>query len=91
VISQIIKGDSNVIWGLIYELSLINPHALPKEKVVFLEDIELPYSVEELQNLESSLLNWMKDMGVLKGNSTVSSLRDIESVIWNGTLLCELV
>jgi len=55
----------------------------------------LPYSLAELKLLETSLLNWVKSLGVLgkfgPSYSDVSSMIEIQKELSNGSLLAEVV
>ncbi len=50
----------------------------------------LPYSLTEMRRLESSLLNWLQTMHILKPAQQTPTLLDIEKDLRNGTLLCSL-
>ena len=56
----------------------------------------MPYSPSELKLLETSLLNWLKSMGVLSkfyGNKAqnINSLIEVQKELTNGTLLAEII
>lgn len=57
----------------------------------------MPYTSAELKLLETSVLNWLKSLGILQKLMNVSSVSDIQNMIdiqryaSNGTLLCEVV
>eukprot|EP00347_Sterkiella_histriomuscorum_P018003 403347156 len=59
------------------------------------QNLQLPYSQGEIRLLETSILNWIKSMGVLSKFGTqyngVESLLEIQKEISNGSLLCEIV
>lgn len=60
------------------------------------QNLNLPYAPAEIKLLETSLLNWLKSMGVLikfKDNHhlEVQTLLELQKDFANGSLLCELV
>ena len=63
-LEHIMKGDRLVIWGLLNQLREIYPDICPKQTKEFLERIDLPYSLEELRDLEISILGWLSQIGM---------------------------
>ncbi|CDW89619.1 UNKNOWN [Stylonychia lemnae] len=59
------------------------------------QNLALPYTTGEIKLLETSILNWIKSMGVLskfgQHYNEVQSLLEIQKEISNGSLLCEIV
>jgi len=51
-VDSILKGDEGLIWSFILKLKEICPTPQSKERIIYLEDIELPYSFEEIDQLE---------------------------------------
>ena len=49
---SIVKGDEGLIWTLILKLKEICPQPHTKERIIYLEEIELPYSFDEIEKLE---------------------------------------
>ena len=91
-VNLIVKGDEGLIWTLISKLKEICPKLHSRERIIYLEEIELPYSFDEIERLEQSLLNWLLAMKVLQKTDYVPRyLSDIDHLVKNGTLLCELV
>lgn len=58
-------------------------------------NLMLPYSQGEIKLLETSILNWIKSMGVLgkfgSQYNDVQALLEIQKELSNGSLLCEIV
>lgn len=60
------RGDKNAIWGLLNQLYLKAPSHLkaPDTYATYCEaslETTLPYSREDLYQLERSLVNWLKN------------------------------
>jgi len=51
-VDSIVKGDEGLIWSLILKLKEICPSPHTKERIIYLEEIELPYSYDEIERLE---------------------------------------
>jgi len=49
-----------VIWGLVFKLSEMFPEARFKSKENEYKNSVLPYTLEELEQLEGSILTWMQ-------------------------------
>ncbi len=53
----------------------------------------LPYNMNELHELELSLVSWLRTLGLIRvppGTAAPTTLLEFEPQIRNGTLLCEL-
>ena len=55
----------------------------------------MPYTPDELTQLDLSIIHWLKEIGQLKALSIdfekVDSVLDLQGVISNGVLLCALI
>ena len=55
----------------------------------------LPYLPSELTQLDQSIVQWLKDISILKmlniNHDQVESLLDLQTTLRNGVLLCTLV
>ena len=89
-IDSYIKGEKIAFWGLLNNIRNIYPQASVNLNSYFhLEQVNLPFSVEELRNMEIKLLNWFSGLGVLqKENAT--TLIDIENEIKSGSIIVKL-
>jgi len=83
-IQSILKGNKEVIWGLLN--SIRESYITTQEYKI---NIKLPYSNENVKKLEVSLIKWLKRLGVIRGINT-TSIFEISREIKNGTLLCEV-
>ena len=101
---EILQGDHNAIWGLLYSLmrvshdrgyqggSIYSMHSPSKSMSQDFSGKILPYSEEEIRKLEVSLLNWVVRMGVFGETHQVPlSFEELEIHLRNGTALCELI
>lgn len=91
-IQGILRGQKDVIWGLLSAIREIYPHTEPINQPYFhLTNINLPYSIEDLRKLELSLIKWIQVLGLenISKKQPVTIL-EYETYIRNGTLLCEL-
>lgn len=85
----ILRGDYNATWGTLLRIRERCPQANRRKNVpLHLVNTGLPYSLEEIVAIESSVINWLKDLNLVK--QEVSKLLDIEESVRSGKLLCEL-
>jgi len=95
-IQGILRGDRNVIWGLLSHIRELYPETEPKRQpFLHLENVtNLPYSIDDLRNLEISLLDWLKSIGILaklsKNSEKCYTILEIENELRNGTLFVYL-
>lgn len=90
ITESILRGEDDAIWGLLSAIREMYPQTDQQSKTFFhLLNTGLPYSVEELRQLEISLIYWLQSLGLIR-TQNVTSILDIEKEIRNGTLLCEL-
>jgi len=91
VSEKILRGDRDVIWGLLSTIRELYPQTEQQNKIpLHLLDTGLPYSLPEIVNLEKSIINWLVNLHLIIKNDQEISLLDIEKRIRNGTLLCDL-
>lgn len=87
--NRIIRGETEAIWGLLCHIMLAYPTlsaAIPK--IVFKD---LPYSADEIRELQESLLAFILSKGVLDRSRMPDSFQELLPDIVSGVLLCDLV
>jgi len=106
-IESILKGEKQAVYALLYHLKACYPEGNGEnqpprshyQSVIDTIDTDsclaLPYTPQEIRMLDQSILNWLRQLGVLSKCSkipcSVHSLIELQRDICNGTILCELV
>lgn len=87
--NRIIKGETEAVWGLLCHIMLAYPNLVSSTpKFVFKE---LPYSTEEIKELQDSLLAFILSKGVLDRSRIPSNFQELLPDIVSGVLLSDLV
>jgi Calponin homology (CH) domain len=85
--NRIIKGESEAIWGLLCHLMLAYPN-LSSPKIMFKD---LPYTPEQIRELEDSILAFIMSRGVLDRTRIPGSFQELLPDIVSGVLLSDLI
>ena len=87
--NRVIKGESEAVWGLLCHVMLAYPNLVSSSPLFAFK--ELPYSADEIKELQDSLLAFILSKGVLDRSRIPASFQELLPDIVSGVLLCDLV